>query len=117
MLLVTHYQLVEWSYPRTHYGDPLLSVVSETHRLEINQESKMPPYGQWTRKDGSRGVENDQLAEPMFNYIRVIRGNVDTIEQVSIQCTFQRCVPESEEVRVYRRRSIIRYSKEPSILW
>jgi hypothetical protein len=25
----------------------------------------------------------DQLAEPMFNYIRAVRGNVDVIEQVS----------------------------------
>ena len=70
----------------TLYGDPLLSVVSETHRLEINQESKMAAL--WTMDDKGMEVEVlsenlDQLAEPMFNYIRAIRGNVDTIEQVS----------------------------------
>ena len=70
----------------TLYGDPLLSVVSETHRLEINQESKMAAL--WTMDDKGMEVEVlsdnlDQLAEPMFNYIRAVRGNVDTIEQVS----------------------------------
>jgi arylsulfatase A-like enzyme len=70
----------------TLYGDPLLSVVSETHRLEINQETKMAAL--WTM--GSSGKEAellrddlDTLAEPMFNYIRAVRGNVDVIEQVS----------------------------------
>lgn len=70
----------------TLYGDPLLSVVSETHRLEINQETKMAAL--WTMDEKGVEVEVlsenlDQLAEPMFNYIRAIRGNVDTIEQVS----------------------------------
>lgn len=70
----------------TLYGDPLLSVVSETHRLEINQETKMAAL--WTM--GKSGVEVDLLqedldvlAEPLFNYIRQVRGNVDVIEQVS----------------------------------
>ena len=70
----------------TLYGDPLLSVVSETHRLEINQESKMAAL--WTMDENGKELEVlsdnlDQLAEPMFNYIRAVRGNVDTIEQVS----------------------------------
>ena len=70
----------------TLYGDPMLSVVSETHRLEINQESKMAAL--WTMDESGKEVEVlseklDQLAEPMFNYIRLVRGNVDTIQQVS----------------------------------
>ncbi len=70
----------------TLYGDPMLSVVSETHRLEINQESKMAAL--WTMNEKGMEVEVlsenlDQLAEPMFNYIRAVRGNVDTIQQVS----------------------------------
>ena len=70
----------------TLYGDPLISVISEMHRLEINQESKMAAL--WNVNE--QGVETevlrdnlDQLAEPMFNYIRAVRGNVDVIEQVS----------------------------------
>jgi len=70
----------------TLYGDPLLSVVSETYRLEINQESKMAAL--WSMDD--KGMESevlsedlDQLSEPLFNYIRAIRGNVETIEQVN----------------------------------
>ncbi len=70
----------------TLYGDPLLSVVSETHRLEINQETKMASL--WTVDE--QGMEQevlqdnlDTLAEPLFNYIRTVRGDVKTIEQVS----------------------------------
>lgn len=70
----------------TLYGDPLLSVVSETHRLEINQETKMAAL--WTMDSSGKEAELlrddlDTLAEPMFNYIRAVRGNVDVIEQVS----------------------------------
>ena len=70
----------------TLYGDPLLSVVSETHRLEINQETKMAAL--WTMDSSGKEADLlhddlDTLAEPMFDYIRVVRGNVDVIEQVS----------------------------------
>ncbi len=70
----------------TLYGDPLLSVVSETHRLEINQESKMAAL--WTMDESGREAEVlrdnlDELATPLFNYIRAIRGDVNTIEQVN----------------------------------
>ena len=43
----------------TLYGDPLLSVVSETHRLEINQESKMAAL--WTMDE--KGMEVEVLSE------------------------------------------------------
>ena len=70
----------------TLYGDPLLSVVSETHRLEINQESKMAAL--WTMDNKGMEVEVlsenlDQLGGADVQYIRTIRGNVDTIQQVS----------------------------------
>ncbi len=70
----------------TLYGDPLLSVVSETHRLEINQESKMAAL--WTMDEKGDEAEVlrdnlDELATPLFNYIRAVRGDVNTIEQVS----------------------------------
>lgn len=70
----------------TLYGDPLLSAVSATHRLEMNQDSKMAAL--WAMNEA--GYETDLLeedldvlAQPLFDYIKQVRGNVDPIEQVS----------------------------------
>lgn len=70
----------------TLYGDPLLSVVSATHRLEMNQDSKMAAL--WAVDEAGYETELleenlDVLAQPLFNYIQQVRGNVDVIEQVS----------------------------------
>ena len=61
---VTHYQSGRMVLSEnTLYGDPLLSVVSETHRLEINQESKMAAL--WTMDD--KGMEVEVLSENPIN--------------------------------------------------
>ena len=69
----------------TLYGDPLLSVVSATHRLEMNQESKMAAL--WSMDESGYEAELlednlDLLAHSLFDYIKDVRGNVDVIQQV-----------------------------------
>ena len=70
----------------TLYGDPMLSVVSSTHRIEMNQDSKMAALweiDQYGREKSLLEENLDVLAQPLFNYIGKIRGSVDPIDQVS----------------------------------
>lgn len=69
----------------TLYGDPLLSVVSQEYRMEINQVTKIAAIWQLDEKGMETELLRDNLSEvslPLFEYIRQVRGNIDPIEQV-----------------------------------
>lgn len=69
----------------TLYGDPFVSVVSSQYRLEINQQSHMAALWKLDATGREHQLLQDNLmdlSEPLFEYIRQVRGSIDPIEQV-----------------------------------
>ena len=70
----------------TLYGDPMISIINNEHRLEINQKSKIAVL--WSVDD--KGMETtvvsenrQEISNQLFRQIQGVRGSLDVIEQIA----------------------------------